>query len=404
MTHKILNISVIGLMGVCLSACEEAVEAPQPQDYDPRQYITFGAPELDMDAVEGGFTRAELVDQINEFTVYGYCIPQDLTNNKNKAQASDKWDRKAAHFSVGPDVLDGFVVKYDGTNTFYHEGNKNGVNSIEQSQPKEWYGGNEHLNADDYNYAFIATSTPSGSFNMSYDSDITKAYPVLTFTMPWTSDKISELLDYTQQPDALIGTKFDQFNNSKVKLEFHHIMTGLRFRFHNQCSDKKLVIHEVTFQGKFYKEAKFIFDKESWRSEIVKDGEAPSTYQGTFVLLKKDQTIDPGKNDLMRHDGDPNGRSVKLLLLPNANATLDESSDKIDDWALGTEKLITIKYSIGDNEIRTWSTDKGFQLKYIPGVSTLHTANFHFVGDDFIVTIQSENDWANGSDNKLEIH
>lgn len=398
MTDKLLNIALCGVM-CSLAACGDVNDIPAP---DPQKYITFSVPTIAFDYNETPFSRAELVDAIEEFKVWGYCIPNDLYGNQNKNQAKAVWDNKSEFFTSGPDVLNGFTVKVSGGETSYDKDNAAGGNS----NPMTWYSGSEHLNANDYNYGFIAGSATQGTFTMTTTGIAASAHPVLKFELPHTSTNTNNELDYTKQPDALVGTKFDQSNNSKVGLSFQHIMTGIRFRFHNQCTAtaddaKNLVIHRVTFSGEFYKTAEFSFSKETMQASVTGD-----TYAGTFVLLDKDQTIAAGTSDLMRHDGDPQGRSVKLLLLPNPNATLQTSPDEIDDWALGRQKQITIEYSISGGAHRTFSTAKDFRLSYIPDPNTLHTANFHFVGDEFVVTFQADNDtnWENGSDSNLEIH
>ncbi|MDE6480515.1 MAG: hypothetical protein K2L45_09610 [Muribaculaceae bacterium] len=414
MMKKVLNISLVISLGIGFAACVDSEDLPE---FDSKQYISFVAPQLTFESGVGSFTRAELVDDVTKFTVWGYCIPRNLGNQENINMAWEPWEKKAKNFRAGADVLNEYVVNVVGDNTFYDVNNPSGTTNV--LNPQKWYNGTEHAKADDYNYAFIAAATPSGNFTMSHSGVVNNSYPVLTFEMPHSSTDINTILDYNSQPDALIGTKFDQFNNSKVKLEFSHIMTGLRFRFHNECTatetDRKdLVIHRVTFSGEFYKKATFSFESENMRSAIVTetkkvngiDTEQPVTYSGTFVLLDKDQTISAGESDLMRHDGDPKGRSVKFLLLPNPNATLEPSEHAVDDWALGRQKQIVIEYSINGGDHHFFRTAKDFQLKYIPDVNTLHTANFHFVGDDFIITFQADNDsqWNNGSDGKLEIH
>lgn len=397
MKEKISHIALLGFLGIIMPACSDGPEYPEK---DPEIYITFAAPQLDLSFGEGEFTRAELVDDIKEFTVWGYCIPRDASGNVNKTQASATWDKKSDFFTSGADVLDGYTVTVDGNKTSYDHTNNGGGTS----NPKQWYRGEGYTNAANYNYGFIGASSPYGKFSMSHSSVAGEAHPVLTFSLDHiTSNDLSEQLNYTQQPDALIGKKFDQFCNSKVRLAFHHIMTGLRFRFHNECtateSDQKdLVIHKVTFSGTFYKTAEFSFENENIQGKVTGD-----TYSGTFVLLDRNQTITAGTSDLMRHE---DGRSVKLLLLPNPNATLAPSEEDIDDWALGKNKQITIEYSFNNGTRKTFSTSNDFRLSYIPGPNTLHTANFHFLGEDFVVTFQPDNDqnWENGSDSNLEIH
>ncbi|MDE7386512.1 MAG: fimbrillin family protein [Muribaculaceae bacterium] len=398
MKDKFLNIALLGVL-CSLVACSDANEMPA---LDPQRYIMFSAPSIAFDYNETPYSRAELVDEITEFKVWGYCIPNDVNNNLSINQASAKWDDKSEFFSKGPDVLNGFSVKVNGGNASY---DKDKPDDTTKSNPMPWYSGTGHLNANKYNYGFIAGSANYGTFTMTYKAVPASAHPVLKFELPHTSNTIDNELDYTLQPDALVGVKFDQSNNSKVGLTFQHIMTGIRFRFHNHCTstdeDKKdLVIHRVTFSGEFYKTAEFSFAKEEMQGSVIGD-----TYAGTFVLLNTDQTIAAGQSDLMRHNGTPNERSVKLLLLPNPNATLETSQDEIDDWALGRKKQITIEYSIS-GEKHTFTTNNDFRLSYIPDPNTLHTANFHFVGDDFVVTFQADNEtnWESVPDSNLEIH
>lgn len=400
MTDKIVKLTMAAMLGLSAVACTDGPDDPRT---DATKYITFSAPELDFSFEEENFSRAELLTSIDEFTVWGYCIPNDVNGNLSKSQASAVWGKKSTFFTRGADVLDGYKVKVIGNSTSYDQEHPEGGTI---SNPIPWYSGANYPNADDYNYGFIGVSTKAGRFTMSHSGLSEKSQPVLTFELPYTSTNINTQLDPSDQPDALIGTKFDQFNNSKVKLKFQHIMTGLRFRFHNQCTPtaddrKDLVIHRVTFEGEFYKKATFSFEKEEMDVTVTGD-----TYSGTFVMLNTDQTITAGTSDLMRHDGDPMAPSVKLLLLPNPHATLDPSVSEIDDWALGRQKRITIEYSISGGEHRTFQTSRDFRLSYIPDANTLHTANFHFVGDDFVLSFTPDNNsmWENGSNSNLEIH
>lgn len=399
MTNRFIKPAFLAILGVAAAGCTDSPEVPEA---DPAKYITFSAPTLDFSFEQDYFSRAELVDEISEFTVWGYCIPRDVNGNLNKDQALKAWANKSEFFTQGPDVLNGFKVSVAGNTTSYNKDNKNGG----ASNPMPWYSGADHPRADDYNYGFLAASSPSGTFSMTYSNLAEKAHPVLNFALNRTGNNISTILDPADQPDALIGTRFDQYNNSKVTLNFQHIMTGLRFRFHNQCTPtaddaKVLTIHRVTFEGEFYKTGSFSFTGENFDGSVAGD-----TYSGTFLLLDTDQNIAAGTSDLMRHNGDPQARSVKLLLLPNPHATLDPSQEEIDDWALGRQKKITIEYSISGGPHRTFETARDFRLSYIPDPNTLHTANFHFVGDDFVVSFTPDNNsmWENGSNSNLEIH
>lgn len=395
MKNFISYIVILGCLALIVPGCAEGPELPVS---NPEEYITFAEPRLDFNFSEGAFTRAELVDEINEFTVWGYCIPRNTSNQLNYNNAHVNWQSKSGFFTNGPDVLNGITVTVEGSNTYYDQYSGSG--------PAKWYSGEPYINAANYNYGFIAAaSTVRGEFNMVVNSNVPgEAHPILKFTLNHTSDDLATELDPASQPDALIGTKFDQRKNSTVNLMFKHIMTGLRFRFHNQTSNSTLTIHKVTFAGQFYNSCDFSFVNEEWHGTVHAD----DTYSGTFVLLDNDnpQTIAPGSSDLMRHEGNPSNSSVKLLLLPNPNATLTPSEDDVNVWALGRYKKISIEYSIDGGEHKVYQTEEDFHLSYIPDANTLHTANFHFTGNDFVVTFVPDNNsmWYDGSNSNLEIH
>lgn len=399
MKEKILYTAIIGFLGFVVQGCTDGPEFPEN---NPEKYITFTAPQLDFSFSEGSFSRAEIVTDIEEFTVWGYCVPRNSSNELNYNNAPSNWQAKSKFFSGGPDVLDGNTVTVDGSNTSY---DKNNI--LSTSNPREWYKGTESgatgTNPNNYNYGFIAASSTSGTFEMRSNSEVPgEAYPVLNFNLGRSGNDLSAKLDPAEQPDALIGTKFDQRNNSTVMLTFKHIMTGLRFRFHNETSDATLTIHKVTFSGIFYNSCDFSFEDEQWQGTV----NANDMYSGTFELLNNDQTIAPSSSDLMYHGGDTANQPVKLLLLPNPNATLTPDEVEINNCALGLNKQITIEYSFGSGSHKTFTTGENFHLSYIPDANTLHTANFHFTGSDFVVTFVPDNNsmWQDGSNSNLEIH
>lgn len=395
MNIKSLYIAIIGFLTLMLPGCTDSPESPMR---NPEKYITFASPQLDFSFSEGAFTRAELVGEIKEFYVWGYCIPCNTGNQLNYNNAKENWQTKSEFFTSGPDVLQGHKVTVDGSTTSYDKDNAVGGSS----NPRKWYEGDTYVNWNNYNYGFIAASAASGTFEMTNSTIPGEAHPVLKFTLDRSGVDLTQELNPSDQPDALIGTKFDQRKNSTVSLNFKHIMTGLRFRFHNQTTNSTLTIHKVTFEGKFYRSCDFSFVNEEWMGTVNAD----DTYSGTFVLLDKDQTIAGGSSDLMRHDGNPLNSSVKLLLLPNPNATLTPSEDEVDDWALGRSKKISIEYSIDGGDHKTYETGTDFKLSYIPDPNTLHTANFHFTGNDFVITFVPDNNsmWYDGSNSNLEIH
>ena len=83
----------------------------------------------------------------------------------------------------------------------------------------------------------------------------------------------------------------------------------------------------------------------------------------------------------------------------------DGTTDPDGKFVLGSDKEIKIVYSIGDGPERTFTYGPNFTLNYIPKPNTLHTAHFNFVGDEFVVMFQAdENNWQNGSDNNVTIN
>lgn len=396
MTHKLLNTVAAIALSTAFVGCSQnddpTIEA------SPSEYILFGQPHINLDATIGDFaghgSRAGLTTSIDRFKVYGFCVPRSIsdTSQLNNQSAPFDWKDKSNFFTAGADVFNGIEVTV-GTD---------GFTSYNDNNFEQW-----HINKE-ARYTFIATSTSSGTFQMANAVATTGSAhgPRMTFTLPRDADpanlteaqqqqRLSTTLDPNGQPDALVAARFDhQQADGRVNLSFFHFMTGLRFEFHNHTSDKDLVIKRVTFQGKFYRQGVFDFTTDKPDMSV---GE--STYSGTFTLLSEPQTILASSSDIMGSDANP----VTLLLLPNPKATLDPE-DGNDDYVLGTYKTITITYTIGGGDDRTFEL-RNFKLNYIPEANTLHTAHFNFVGDEFVVMFQADNNtnWGNGSDNLVDI-
>lgn len=385
MIKPIKHIYISACVAAILCSCSDS-DCNYLQNSSDR-YIIFGVPQISLNAVTGGFlptsSRAQLTTSLDKFTVWGFRRPMSLAGVANENGAKQEWNTKSKFFTQGADVFSNMEVKINGEFTSY-----------DNDQPKAW-----NTTTPESYYTFIATTTTSGTFTMENAVATSGAEhgPRLHFTLASNSTQLSTPLNYLDQPDAMVDGLFDhQKADGRVDLSFSHFMTGIRFKFHNHTTDKELVIKSVTFQGRFYKEAVFDFTTDKMTMSVT-----DNTYAGTFTLLDNPMSIVAGSADYMRSTDHP----VTLLLLPNPNAKLDDTAEGIDEYALGTEKTISIVYSIGGSADRTFE-NKNFRLNYIPDANTLHTAHFNFVGDEFVVMFQADNDtnWGNGSDNDINIH
>lgn len=402
---KNLKYIAFAIAAVALSSCSSTDEPnaiPSPEDN-----ICFGLPTVNMDATLGDFadnakTRAvSSWTKIDKFQVWGFCVPNDVSGKQNGNAAEQEWNDKSTFFTSDncADVFHDKTVATDDGFAYYNINNNN-LPSQTNYEFKTWDNVSKLPNA---RYAFIAGYVPDGkgSFSMTKGFQTTendengknKSYgPKLTFTIGQNGNSLTTPLEYTNQPDAMVAAKFDHRKaDGRVSLSFFHFMTGIRFKFHNYTSDKTLKIKKVTYSGKFHKTATFDFTTDQ-PVMTVKD-----SYSGTFTLFNGEQSIPASASDYMSDNGDP----VTLLLLPNPDGTTDPDGK----FVLGSEKEITIVYSIGDGPERTFTHGPNFILNYIPKPNTLHTAHFNFVGDEFVVMFQAdENNWQNGSDNNVTIN
>lgn len=381
------------VFGAVLASCTDT-NSPSPFD-NPTRYISFGMPEINYDATVGDFaegpiSRSVLAESIEEFTVWGFCVPQGLDNKPNEASATKPWVDKSCFFSVGADLANlngegGKKVILNGISTTYNGG-----------VLTEWNKNTSALSS----FIGVAGDVECKMAVADNSTDVAKRHgPRLTVTLKTSGSSLTDPLDYTKQPDAMVAATFDrESSDGLVKLSFFHFMTGIRFKFNN-FTEEKLVINEVTYAGNFFKEAVFDLTDDTPVMSVSTD----NTYSGKFTLLSEPQTIDGESSDYVQTPSAYMGgdeSSVTLLLLPNpAGTTADDK-----EYTLGTEKEITIKYTVGNGPERTF-TLQNLLLNYKPLPNTLHTANFNFVGDKFVVMFQADDkrNWENGSDNKVII-
>lgn len=373
------------LLGVAaLTACSNS-DVPEP--VNATDYITFGVSHFDFDSGVENFgmhpSRAELTTTLDKFKVWGFSQSKTLQGDNDQTSAVREWNDKSIFFtgSTVADVFNNKDVTVNGNLASY-------------TSPEKW---NENKKAY---YSFVA-GAGEGTFTMSAANASTgqEHGPQLTYMLPAAGGD----MDYRKQPDAMVAATFDhQQEDGQVKMSFYHFMTGLRFKFHNHTTDKELVVKEVTFSGEFYQGMQFDFTTDKPTMKVTDD-----RYNAKFTLLDSEQRIAAGSADYMGVEGHP----VTFLLLPNPNATMDESESQVDDYALGRNKVIDITYTIGGSEERHFKLGgeggaQEFRLNYIPEPNTLHTAHFNFVGDEFMVVFQANNEqnWGDGSDNNVDIN
>ncbi|MDE5607802.1 MAG: fimbrillin family protein [Muribaculaceae bacterium] len=387
--------SVLPLLAL-LAACEESdVRMPAPSAAD---YIVFGRPEINLDATVGDFagkpsSRATLATSVDEFTVWGYCVPDNVSGGgKNEAGALIDWNDKSKFFTNttkngGADLDNLANVTVRPSDNNYNFG-----------QLTSWNTRTDAL------YSFIGAAG-NATFSMERSSAATSGGhgPRLTVTLPTAGNAVTTPLVRADQPDVLVAAKFDhKKSNGTVVMSFMHIMTGLRFKFHNHSS-KDLIIKSMTFRGQFHKQAVIDFTTDD-PVITVPTGATNNRYSGTFTIIENTpsawQTITHGSEDFAGGD-----TPAILLLLPNPDGT----TDKDGKYVLGSNKSIDITYRFADDPAdradRTFTTPDDFVLNYLPQPNTLHTAHFNFIGDNFVLTFQADEvkNWENGSDNKFTI-
>lgn len=382
-----VSLAILPLATACSEADEPAVKA------DPARYITFAAPAIDMEATVGGFasgraaSRADvLATSVENFKVWGFCKACDLSGNPSASTMKSDWNQKANFFTKGADVnnLIGATVTVKDGYTSYGDLTSWDLDVAAQ-------------------YSFIAVSgldLANSSMAPGSISQTNPHGPLLTVTLPITVNDTTVIRKPDAQKDVMVAWTFDHNRvDGRVPLDFMHIMTGIRFKFHNHSEDV-LTIKRVTYRGRFFKQAVFHFDNTNPYMTVPTD----QTYACKFELLNENMTIPRTTEDgttpevYMGGDASP----VTLLLLPNPSGTtaVDE------EYTLGREKEIVITYERAGSPGEKTFKLSNFTLNYTPKPNTLHTAHFNFVGDRFLVMFEADNklNWEDGSNSNITIH
>lgn len=392
MKHLIKHIFYPIAATILLGACSDTNEPRLELSAD--NYIIFSRPWVNLDATVNDFadkpaSRAELLTSVDKFFVWGYCIPNNIKGDLDDTRAATDWNDKSADFT--------------GTNDGGADLNYLAKREVDVNSDGNYNGGTlcSWNNKKDALHSFIAIAPGNANYSMTKSSMADKKGPSLTITLNRNSTaQIETPLDRTAQPDIMVAAKFDhKKSDGQVTLSFFHIMTALRFKFHNH-SDHDIIIKKMTFKGNFHRRAEIDFTTDN-PVVTVPDAtvEAENSYSGTFTIVESDQTILHGTEDFAGGN-----TPAILMLLPNPSGTI-ESDHK---FVLGSDKSIDITYRFSDDPAeqkdRTFTTPDDFTLNYLPQPNTLHTAHFNFIGDNFVLTFQSEGvAWVNGSDNKFTI-
>lgn len=395
----------LSIIGTALISCTSTEEPDIVSSMD--EYISFAQPTVNLNATIDNFaesqhnTRTASWTSIDEFKVWGFCVPYNVDGTESKSAAIQEWNEKSTFFTKDPDIFNGLTV-YDNGNSYCSYDNNN--TPYKNDNFKQW----RSDVSDNASYSFIAGYVPSGLGSFKIDKALqttekdettgkNKSYgPKLTFTINQNNNDTTNNLDFKKQPDALLAATFNhRKSDGRVGLSFFHFMTGIRFKFHNYTSDKTLKIKKVTYRGIFHKTATFDFTTDEPTMSV--SGE----YAGKFILFDGEQIIPAGGSRYMGDLNDNDDDIVTLLLLPDPNGTTTPD----EHFTLGSYKQIQIVYEIGEVQ-KTFTYGKNFTLNYIPKPNTLHTAHFNFIGDEFVVMFQADDkkNWENGSDNTVTIN
>lgn len=385
-----LSLSALALMASCSGDNDPQLELTT------ENYIVFGKPWLNLDATqndfaESGRTRAEMLNSINEFYVWGYCVPQNMSNVADESRVNIEWNEKSTDFTGNNDG--GADLQYLG-NRF-----------VNTSDPNNYNGGTlcKWNDKKDALHSFIAIAPGNANYSMAKSSLADKKGPQLKITLNRNANSpITTVLNRSEQPDVMIAAKFNhKKSDGQVTLSFIHIMTALRFKFHNH-SKHDLIIKSLTFKGNFHRCANIDFTTDEPVVTVPDAANvATNSYSGVFSLVDAQQTISKGSEDFAGGDS-----PAILMLLPNPSGTTDDKDHK---YVLGSQKSIDVIYRFADDPEsqpdRTFTTPDDFTLNYIPQPNTLHTAHLTFIGDDFVLTFQADDkDWEFGSDNDFTIN
>lgn len=341
MKLRIRNIFIPALL-LPLAACNDNA----PEQTAEKDIIHFSAPAV----VETTESRATPVQSSlpegSIFAVNGYCIPlsegySSVSDEQyNPAGGAFAWDDKSA--LAYPDVMNGATLTIGNSGCSYTSTSARG----------EWYTPNNPKvrNAAapaDFKYSFLAYAPASNKFSMGSGVGA----PKLTYAV-----------EYPCEEDAMYAFATDQKReNGDVKLQFHHILSGLSVKINN-FNNEDITVNSLTLNGKFYTSAVIDF---SASEALTSAGDAMA--QATMPFFNQPVTV--AKESALTV---PN----VLFVLPNPKGA--------DSNYLGSEKTITGSFTYkGETiEIRIPKEGDNFNFSRIPKPGVNYTLNLNFTGSE----------------------
>ena len=385
-------------VALCFAACgqEEPVFSPHPAGY-----ITFGMPALTVEtrAATDGFHDEYPLGE--PFGVLGYCLSYELGSNSelNPNSGTGSWALKK---DMAPPAV------------FYNKQvnvSANGVCTYEN--PRRWYRdgtGNEGIadalsNTDDFRYSFFAfypyDTNPddgNGGFRITPANANEAGAPVFTYYMPFSGNDTNASLDDTQTPDPMLAMETDmRRNDGMVNFNFSHILIGLGFQVNNysQVQDNNatgpkegqdLILYSIRLQGTFYRTVTADFTGSSGASITYSTGN-DGLYSGTYTLFDNEEgTVIPWQQD---------GSAGSISLEPSKYIRLLAGIESLGFLGPnGSERRLLVRYKFGNGDIKEETLERPSNFNPRPG--TRYTAQLNWVGDAFVLIMESDETWEDG--------
>ena len=327
-------------------------------------------------------TRSTFLESFpsGSFGVLGYCVPYvQGSTSPDWAGGNYLWNVKRPN--VHADVFYMQEVKYDGSTCKYdYDGNGN---------LKKWYSKNDYPsvnvdNMDNYYYTFFAYypfTADKGGFSFSPDTGDGKGAPKIKFTMPFDNTDISDNLDDSLVPDAMVARAANvQRSGGPVSFTFYHLLTGLGFSVVNYNKEHSVIIESVKLQGEFTKSVEVDFSTPEYSLNYS------DTYFGTYTIFS-------GETEVAATDG-------KIELLGDKHLLLVAGTPDNSTSYFGPDIELVVDYSYNGNKKQATLSRPG---SFSPVSGTRYTAQISFVGDSFTLTFLAEENWDNGGDSDITI-
>lgn len=365
--------------------------------YSPAQRIMFHAPLMTVE------TKSSLKDALvagDAFGVIGYCIPYSVgTSALDPSGATSNWSTKRN--LCPPNVFYGQKVTVTGDGCEYDYSSPAGTGS---NNPKYWYRwdviaergygleGTPDVNAtsesDNYSYSFFAYYPYEDVFTIQSPANAAEAgAPRLLFSMPQTGNNISDRIEHTQTPDAMVSILYNARRGGNLQFSMSHILTGLGFEVNN-FSERNLVVHNITLSGRFYKQVDIDFT-----SDVVAYTFPDSRYTGTYTVYSEDASGPlnlpaPADGEAVTSSESPIGGEHILLISGKENAYFGDGTGE-------NEVRVNIDYTFNGTRKTVYYTRPG---TFTPRPGVKYTAQLNFVGDAFVLQFVVDNAdmWEDG--------